>query len=115
MTGGVRRVAIALALYFCVAGADAKAGTFTSAEFLTQSEAAQTSFIEISITMAATIAAQSRPEIARCLNDWYFADREQRPARIASIKSAMRTHSEFHPSGVILAVMQKACGSFGDN
>ena len=114
MTGAIRRSLAALALSLCMIPAEAKADGFTSAELLAQGEAAQKSFIEVSLTMAAAIAAQSSPEIARCLNDWYFADKGRRPKRIASIRSAMETHSEFHPSGVVLAVVQKACGKFSD-
>lgn len=112
MTGGVRRAAIALALGLGMAGAGAKAETFTSAEFLTQNEAAQTSFIEISITMAATVATQANPAIARCIDEWYFEDKPRQEQRNRHIVSVMRQYPDYHPSGVILAVIQKACGSF---
>jgi len=79
---------------------------------MAQGADSQASFIDISVTMAGAIAANSRPEVARCLNDWYFKDTAIQDRRKEAIREAMRTYPEYHPSAVILGVLQKACGSF---
>jgi len=89
-----------------------RAENFTSGKFLKYSADGQKSFIEISITMAGAIAAQTKPNLARCLDNWYFADQAVQSQRIDHILATMREFPEYHPSGVVLAVLQKACGPF---
>lgn len=102
-----------LALSLAAAPA-AQAEGFTSADLLAQSKEGQESFIEISLTMAAAIAAQTNPGIAECLDGWYFRDRQRQAARVAHIQATMRQYPAYHPSGVVLAVVQQTCGSFGE-
>tara|TARA_R110002110_G_scaffold415618_1_gene652477 strand:- start:9184 stop:9531 length:348 start_codon:yes stop_codon:yes gene_type:complete len=88
------------------------AENFTAAKLLKQSEQGQRNFIEISISMAGSIATQADPKIARCLDNWYFKDASRRGQRKSDILRVMRKYPNHHPSGLILAVIQKACGSF---
>ena len=85
---------------------------YTSAKLLAENAEAQKNFIEISLTMAGAVATQVKPEIARCLDDWFFKDAAKKPQRIEHILATMRQYPGYHPSGVLLGVIQQACGSF---
>lgn len=82
---------------------------FTTADLLERPVEAQNGHIQVSVTMIGVIASQIRPEIARCIDDWYGPAVNERNAYIRSI---MQQHSEFHPAGVILAIVQRECGQF---
>ena len=84
--------------------------TYSSGEFLEKSLESQNAYMQIAVTMAGVVATQVRPEIAHCIDDWYGGETMAR--RNDHIRSVMRNHPEFHPAGVILAVIQKACGKF---
>ena len=108
------KFATVLALFVGLYPQTSAAENFTSEKLLAYEKEAQKNFIEISITMAATVATQANPKVARCINDWYFKDKPRQPQRNEHIVSVMRQYPGYHPSGVILAVLQKACGSFKD-
>ena len=69
-------------------------------------------YLEVSVTMAASIASQNAKGQSSCIYDWYFQNGEVRSQRENQIYDAMRSNPEYHPHAVILAVLQKACGSF---
>jgi len=81
----------------------------TSAEFLDYPARSQTSFINASVLIAGLIADQNAPKQARCLDAW---SAEQVKAGYPDVLNAMRRFPSYHPSGVVLAVMQKQCGKF---
>lgn len=107
---GASAVAILLASYPQPSGAQG----FTGAEFATWSEASQDGYIQTSVTMAAVIAAQVNGEVAGCLDAWYAPGQPVQSERNALIRSFIAEHADFHPSGVILAVLQDACGPIGN-
>jgi len=59
--------------------------------------------------MAGVIATQNNPQQAKCVNDWIA---ENQDVGYASVIHTMRQNPQYHPHGVIIAVLQKACGSF---
>ena len=59
--------------------------------------------------MAGFISGQNDKEHAKCLETWYFNDEEGATERIYR---AMRKYPDYHPRAVIVAVLQKQCGSF---
>ncbi|MEO1324942.1 MAG: hypothetical protein AAFV59_18270 [Pseudomonadota bacterium] len=63
--------------------------------------------------MASTVATQVEPKIAKCIDDWYFKDEETRRRRGDEIRKVMQSVPGYHPDGVLLAVIQRACGKFG--
>ncbi|WP_334150764.1 hypothetical protein [Hyphomicrobium sp.] len=84
------------------------ADDFKSSKFLTYSAEAQNSYIVTSVVMAGAIAGQNRPEQAKCIDRWMA---ENESAGFPTVKDAMSRFPEHHPSGVIIAVLEKACGS----
>lgn len=88
------------------------ADMFTSESVLTWEERDQNALFQSSITMIGIVATQVRPDIARCINDWYSASMIAR--RQEHIRDVMRQYPDHHPQAIILAVIEKACGQFED-
>lgn len=82
---------------------------FKSSKFLTYPAESQKGYISTAVMMAGSIAAQNKQEQARCIDDWAMKNRDggYRP-----VIDAMQKYPDYHPAGVIIAVLQKACGSF---
>ena len=85
------------------------ADEFTAAEFLQQSEFNRSSYIRVSLMMANMIAIENDQKQADCIGDWYFADQKGRDEIMYSV---MKKHPSYHPMGIIVAVIEKQCGSF---
>ena len=85
---------------------------FTAEKFLQFNKAEQASYFQISVTMAGVIATQTRKDLARCIDDWYFENSETIEKRNAFMVSLMKKYPTHHPSGIIAAAIKKACGPF---
>ncbi len=83
--------------------------TFKSSKFLEYPQAARANYIATAATMAGVIATQNQPSQARCVDEW--VSKNERDG-FEAVLSVMRQQPNYHPLGVILAVLQKACGSF---
>lgn len=101
--------ALGLGLIF-IAVPQARADEFTSAEFLKWPRENQSAYFSVSIGMAGFIVSMRDKPKARCLEDWYFKDTTRAED---AILSTMRRFPEFHPRGVLVAVLQKQCGELG--
>ncbi len=102
-------LASVLAMVFLVYPQEMRAAEdiFTSREFLTWPEEKQDGYFQISVTMATVIATQAQSNAASCLNEWYFKDVDKQNQHMREV---LRDHPDFHPSGTIFAIIQKACG-----
>lgn len=89
-----------------------RAEGFTGHDFLTWERTNQDSYIETSVSMTAIVATQGRQDIATCIDKWYSIEPEIRQDRHDNILRILRENPAFHPQGIILAVLQKQCGSF---
>ena len=81
---------------------------FKSSEFLSWSDQGRRSYIATSVMMAGVIAGQNKPEQAKCIGQWMS---KSEAAGFPSVKDAMQRFPEHHPTGIIVAVLEKACGS----
>lgn len=99
-----------------VAGAihpqESAAEGFTGADFAGWAEASQDSYIQTSVTMAAVIASQTNEATAHCLDEWYRPDTSLKDKRNKEVRSIIIDNPDYHPSGVILAILIKKCGAF---
>ena len=84
------------------------ADIFKSSEFLTWDRDAQEFYIRTSVGMAGLIAGRNDKTHGQCLSDWYFTEEAVANEQILDV---MRQYPEYHPRGVIVAVMEKQCGS----
>ena len=102
-----------LALCLVFASFSAKANNvFQSGQFLDWKTQNQDAYIETSVGMASLIAAQSDKAQAKCIDDWYYVDEARAND---AVRDVIRANPQFHPRGVILAVVQKQCGTVGAN
>ena len=106
-----RRKALALATLSTIvcSGAAVADDGFKSSKFLTYAADSQKSYINTSVLMATLIAAQNSKAQATCIGNCsgqYVSDGYQ------PVIEAMRKFPDHPPTGVILAVLQRACGSF---
>ena len=92
------------------------AGGFTSAEVLTWETEAQNSLFLTSIGMAGIVAMQTglHSDKVDCINDWYWywVDGLVSEAENDVIREAMKSLPQVHPQAVIMAVIERECGSF---
>ncbi|MEW5424769.1 hypothetical protein, partial [Amorphus sp. 3PC139-8] len=82
---------------------------FTSADFLKQPEESRSSYIRVSLMMANMIAIENDQEQADCIEGWYDSDRSGTERFIYGV---MEKYPSYHPIGIIMAVIEKQCGSF---
>tara|TARA_A100001391_G_scaffold153410_2_gene111244 strand:- start:17431 stop:17772 length:342 start_codon:yes stop_codon:yes gene_type:complete len=85
---------------------------FTSAQVLNWPQKDQDSYFLASITMAGVVAAQNPGGKARCVNDWYLKDTDTMNQRNTYIRNTLRRFPDHHPAGVMIAILEEACGSF---
>jgi len=99
-----------LSTIVCSMAGGALAGeAFKSSQFLTYSAEARQSYITSSAMMAGLIASQNNPRQGKCIDDWIARQSAQ---GYASVVEVMKRYPDHHPSAVIVAVLDKACGSF---
>lgn len=82
---------------------------FKSSKFLTYPADAQANYISTSAVAAASIAALNSQSQGKCLGDWVS---KHRAGGYQPVMDAMRKYPDDHPTGLILAVLQKECGAF---
>ena len=82
---------------------------FKNSDFLKWSEDNRSFYIRTSVGMASFIASKNDTKHADCLAKWYFTDQ---PKKNAFIYGIMKQYPDYHPRGIIMAVLQKQCGSF---
>ncbi|QPH54749.1 hypothetical protein [Pontivivens ytuae] len=92
-----------------------QADDFTSASVLSWEDSAQDSFFRTSIVMTNIVASQTgqHDHIMTCINGWYETQALQ-AERHQQIRTVMAQYPDLHPQAIILAVIQDACGSFGE-
>lgn len=105
-----RLVLASLSAIVCILAQETHAKeSLTSARFLQYSAEAQRNYIVTSSIMAGLVASQNRKTQTECINDWAA---QNAASGFEPVIATMKKHPQFHPSGVIIAVLQKACGSF---
>lgn len=86
--------------------------SFTGQSFLAWSEDGQNTYIQTAVTMATFVISRSNLEISDCLNAWYAGSEATLDERNSFIRSKIARNAEYHPSAVILVVLEDVCGSF---
>ena len=85
------------------------AAKFSSSEFLNWETKTRDFYVRTTVGTAGAIAGQNDKKHAECLADWYF---QSEMKSNEAIYEAMRANGDFHPRLIILAVLQKHCGTF---
>jgi len=98
-----------LSTIVCIAASAQAQETFKSAKFLTYPAESQKSYIGTAVMMAGVIASQNVPDQASCVDRWATSHES---TGYKPVIDAMKRLPEYHPTAVILAVLDKECGSF---
>ncbi len=85
---------------------------FTGAEFLTRAEPDQKATISTQLVMASTIAARIKPPLSDCIGKTFFDPQGLKSEAFEAIIDRVREFGEYHPSSVILVVIENRCGKF---
>lgn len=88
------------------AASASKPEMFKSEMFMTWEAEQRAFYIRTSVGMASLVIAQSSKKDASCIDGWYFGDED---AANAVIYDAMIKNPDYHPRGVLLAVIEKQC------
>lgn len=88
-----------------------RAEEFTGGKLLSWSEENQNFYFQTSVGMAALVSTQSDKKRSQCISEWYFDAQTGNKSGNDAIRSAISEFADYHPQGVIIAVLQKACGS----
>jgi len=86
------------------------AGT-TTADFLKWERKSQDAFFSTSISMATFVLIQTKPEVAKCVEDWYFTNQSERNA---SFLQEMPKYQQYHPNAVLIGFIEQTCGKISD-
>lgn len=115
MITGFRAPAKALALVALICPQLAWADEFTGADVLKWAEAEQASYFSTSVGMVGIVAMQTgRHDTAvTCINNWYWpGGMPEHSLQNDTIRTVMGSLPDVHPQAVIMAVIERECGSF---
>lgn len=93
-------------------GSGALGAETTSADMLKWAPKEQAAYVDLAVQMVGFVVSQNDGVQARCINDWYFKDDNVRERGIQQIINVMRQYPNYLPGTVVIAVLQKQCGSF---
>ena len=79
-----------------------------SAQFLGSGHASQVSYVDTSVLMAIFIVAQDREAKSNCIRNWYF---QRKSERVSEVVTGVSENPAYHPTAVILALIQQECGA----
>lgn len=88
------------------------AGAFTGEQFERWPEADQRGYVSTQLVMASTIAARIKPPLSDCIADAFFASGGMTDEGFVSITGRIAEFDSYHPSSVILVVIESECGAF---
>ncbi|MDJ0685152.1 MAG: hypothetical protein QNJ84_10650 [Alphaproteobacteria bacterium] len=83
-------------------------GQFTGADFIKWSGKDQRSFVNNSIVMAIYLISQSDRSVSECVTRWFGAERT---LGFDNVRSMIERNTSRNPQIVILAMMERECGS----
>lgn len=88
----------------------AQAEDFTNKDFLTLQEAHQKFWIQGAVDALAQVASAKANKTGRCVIEWYYGPKHA--MRNGLILASIEKYPDAHPSAVMLALTERACGVF---
>ncbi len=82
---------------------------FSAADFLAWPDKSRSSYVLSALMMANMIAVENDKKQSDCIGDWYFTNRDEKDDYIDGV---MEKYPDHHPIGILMAVVEKQCGSF---
>ena len=91
---------------------ETSAEAFTGETFLTWSESQQRSYLNAQLVMASTIVAREKPTMSQCVSDEFFGSSGMTSAAFADAMRSIHDFKTYHPSSVLVILIENACGEF---
>ncbi len=85
---------------------------FTGEVFLKRSTDDQRADVSTQLVMASSIAARIKPEVSECIGRVFFDELGMSESGFDTVIARVGEFSEFHPSSVLVIVIENECGSF---
>ena len=86
---------------------------FDGASLMEWSEASQVAYLQNSIVMTMTVSSRLNEVHASCISDWFFEGDRFRDGRLEELRTTISRYADYHPGGVIVAMIERECGEFG--
>lgn len=88
------------------------ANSFTGEQFAQWTDAQQRSYLNAQIVMASSIVTRAKPGMAQCMADKYYGANGLSEDGFQEISKVIREYNNYHPSSVLVVVLENACGKF---
>ncbi|MEM9316921.1 MAG: hypothetical protein AAGA95_20115 [Pseudomonadota bacterium] len=88
-----------------------KGQNITNSDFLSWPEARQSWWVISGVMMAGHVTHRRDAAKGSCIWDWYLDAPDE---RLAQLKGTMRDYPDHLPTGIVIAWLEKACGSLED-
>lgn len=85
---------------------------FTGQEFLQRAAQDQRGYISTQLVMASSIAARIKPSLADCIGREFFDGAGMSDEGFLSIIGRIKEFEAYHPSSVLVVVIENRCGKF---
>ena len=108
----IRIGAIALTMTAAIYPQKSQADGFNGQVFLERSEQDQRGFISTQMVMASSIAARVDPSLSECIGRVFFDGTGLSESGFQIITRRIAEFPNYHPSSVLVVVIEKACGAF---
>ena len=91
---------------------NSQAEEFTGTDFLQRSSQDQRGYVSTQLVMASSIAARIKPDLADCIGNEFFDGTGMSDKGFEKVMQRVREFQDFHPSSVLVIVIESACGTF---
>ncbi len=91
---------------------NSQAEEFTGTDFLKRSTKDQRGYVSTQLVMASSIAARIKPEMSDCIGETFFNGTGLSDKGFENVMQRVREFQDFHPSSVLVVVIEGACGTF---
>lgn len=85
---------------------------FTGVQFAEWSEADQRGYISTQLVMASSIVTREKPDMSQCMAESFYDDNGLSDSGFEMFRSRISEFEAYHPSSVIVVVIENACGPF---
>ena len=85
---------------------------FTDEEFLTWSIAEQRGYLDAQIVMASSIVTRAKSAMSQCMANTFYGPDGLTDIGFSVFRKTITEYQTYHPSSVVVVVLENACGSF---
>lgn len=88
------------------------AESFSGSVFFEWSVAEQRGYLDAQLVMASSIVTRKKPDMAQCIADHFYGSNGLTNTAFQELVDTIRTYESYHPSSVLVVVIENRCGAF---